>query len=457
MARLSRILLWLALCLWPVLAGAQETCVGNRCTDPGSIYRTVNKVMLDQIKANNLRNYAASNPNPSQFYVELPINGALDTNDCLARQVGNGHGPCKTLQRAVNVATSLYDAGSANLQINIGVGVFTKQATLINMPIVGAGSGNLQGTSGSTLYITGAGSGLTTITDDGTAGLSGTLVCTGPGIMTLGGMKITATGSNESDLFQQSGCIVENFTGMNYGSATGPQIQLESNSLWETANSVTFSGGGAALASITGGSVFEFDPSGITLTLSGTPAYSVEVFNVIEGGFLEFPLNLTVSGSATGTRYNVSSNGIIDAFGATLANRLPGNAAGIASYGGRYTDPPLAPTGVASCTNLGTGGACTVSANSDSKHGEIVLTSGSGSTGSSGSVTLTFAENLGVNTIDGMCSPFLDTANGGTTWNTGAYAYLSGYGTNFCTISWTNNSVNLTINSSYEIGYRAGS
>jgi hypothetical protein len=64
--------------------------------------------------------------------------------------------------------------------------------------------------------------------------------------------------------------------------------------------------------------------TGVTVTLTGTPAYTLFAQNL--GGIMELSSN-TYTGAATGSRFNSQYNGAIRVSGAG-ANYLPGNTAG---------------------------------------------------------------------------------------------------------------------------------
>ncbi len=83
----------------------------------------------------------------------------------------------------------------------------------------------------------------------------------------------------------------------------------------------------------TGGKVIH--QPGQTVTLAGTPAFSLAYAFASDTSLISVS-SVTFSGSATGTRYNVSANGVIDTAGGG-ATYLPGNSAGVAATGGQYT------------------------------------------------------------------------------------------------------------------------
>lgn len=75
---------------------------------------------------------------------------------------------------------------------------------------------------------------------------------------------------------------------------------------------------------------------GITVTLSGTPAFSVAFATASRAGVVQVNAN-TYSGSATGTRYAASTNGVIFTNTGGSATYLPGNGAGTTATGGQYS------------------------------------------------------------------------------------------------------------------------
>lgn len=76
------------------------------------------------------------------------------------------------------------------------------------------------------------------------------------------------------------------------------------------------------------------DGLGITVTLTGTPAWSSRFCYVSDCGNLRLD-GITYSGSATGKRYDAYSNGAIETFGGG-ASYLPGNSAGATDGFGVY-------------------------------------------------------------------------------------------------------------------------
>jgi len=76
--------------------------------------------------------------------------------------------------------------------------------------------------------------------------------------------------------------------------------------------------------------------TGITITHIGTPAYATSFVKAYRGGTLTFFGN-TYIGSATGLRFSVYANGLIDTNGLSTTG-LPGNSSPTTPYpsGGQY-------------------------------------------------------------------------------------------------------------------------
>ena len=92
---------------------------------------------------------------------------------------------------------------------------------------------------------------------------------------------------------------------------------------------------------VTGGSGQHFvaEKNGIisgsthTITVTGTPAFAIFAYAVALGGIAL--ASITITGSATGTRYFVGTNAVINTFGQG-ATYFPGNVAGSTATGGQY-------------------------------------------------------------------------------------------------------------------------
>lgn len=245
------------------------------------------------------------------YYVRTDGN---DSNTCL---VNSAAGACLTIQGAVNKWQALDTAGY-DTTIYVGSGTYTGVVSLTSH----TGKGNLTiygdpstpsnvylNTSGTTLSLSGLGLG---------------------NIVYLEGVKIAASAGNgisvsSSKLY---------FQNVEFGSSSGHQMTVSDGGWIVATGNYTISAGAYThMFAQRGGS---FLPGGtIGVTISGTPAFSGAFAYSYRIGVIVYNSNYTWTGSATGTRYVASSNGIIDAAGLGTT-WLPGNGAGSTSYGGQY-------------------------------------------------------------------------------------------------------------------------
>lgn len=133
----------------------------------------------------------------------------------------------------------------------------------------------------------------------------------GAGTMTLGvGIIIGATGAGNSQIYANGGTIL---IGNNYTVSAGAQAHYQ-----------CFNGGKIILN------------GGLTITLTGTPAYSVAFCNMsIQSQFNQSGV-CTFTGAATGTRYNGAALSLINT-GTGSGTYFPGNVAGAVTTGAVYT------------------------------------------------------------------------------------------------------------------------
>jgi hypothetical protein len=103
------------------------------------------------------------------------------------------------------------------------------------------------------------------------------------------------------------------------------------------------------------------------------------------------------------------------------------------------------PASTVACTGLGTGGTCSVTG--DDYSGTVALTTGSASTGTSGTVTLTFTNSIGSNGSSCTWTPVAGTAN----WSSASF-FVSSTAVGSNQVSWSQAS-NLTVSKVYQLGY----
>lgn len=229
-----------------------------------------------------------------------------DSNNGLANTSG---GAFLTIQKAVDVACAI-DASTQNVNINIATGTYTGTVTL--KKYLGSGIFSIIGTS---VTINGGTSNGITAYDVGTWVISG----------------ITFT--NTSNSIIASGSTVLQFgSGMSFGSATDAHVLSQSGAYVIFNNDYSITGGANTHLQALQGFI---QVVGITVTLTGTPAFSGYFAHSQFFGHLKL-FSTTWSGSATGTRYLSYDNSLIVTNGGG-ATYLPGNASGITGNQGLYT------------------------------------------------------------------------------------------------------------------------
>ena len=123
------------------------------------------------------------------------------------------------------------------------------------------------------------------------------------------------------------------FTNVEFGTANY-HVYVKPKGSVVAKGSYTISGSAAAHIEVESNSVFRYDPSAVTVTLTGTPAFST-AFAVAQTCASIEAISVTFSGSATGPRYSAVTNGVITTNGGG-ASYLPGNSAGSTATGGQY-------------------------------------------------------------------------------------------------------------------------
>lgn len=147
-------------------------------------------------------------------------------------------------------------------------------------------------------------------------------------VWTINGCKLTSTGG--SGIRAENGSRVL-FQNIDFGTATQQHISVKSGAYVQATGNYTISGGAARHLFAQQGRV---DLSSRTVTILNAPAFSSYAFQVLRSSSV-LAYSMTFTGSATGARYDVEGNSLIDTGGGG-ATYLPGNATGITATGGQY-------------------------------------------------------------------------------------------------------------------------
>lgn len=225
--------------------------------------------------------------------------------------------PWLTIQHAINYVLASVDTAGQAVTISVADGTYASFAM------------STQLTGGGTLTVTGN---TTTPANCIISASTGNCInissqCSP---ISIQGFKLTNSGGGGLNV-SQVGYV--SFPGnMNFGACTGAHIFCEGGNIEIGAN-YTISGGATSHFSSSVKGIIRID-NPLTVTVSGTPAFSASFANAASGSILS-AAGITFSGSATGQRYSATLNSVIDS-GAGGANYFPGNSAGATATGAQY-------------------------------------------------------------------------------------------------------------------------
>jgi hypothetical protein len=234
-----------------------------------------------------------------------------DSNDGLSNTSG---GAFLTIQKALDVVLGTLDLYGFDITIQVADGTYTGKVSFTS-PQVGAGAITIQGNAATP-------SNVLVDTNGAAFSLSGGAV-----ILTVKDMKISINTMAGQQFSVQKGALL-NFGNVEFGASTAQHIFVADLGVVNCIANYAISGSASSHWAISGGSL---RCQSKTITLSGTPAFSAGFANANRCGVCVVNGN-TFAGSATGPRYSVATNGVIDSGGATF----PGNSAGTTTSGGQY-------------------------------------------------------------------------------------------------------------------------
>lgn len=238
-----------------------------------------------------------------------------DGSDSNTGLVNNAGGAFLTIQRAVNVAKTL-DSNGFDVTISVGDGTRTVGAE-VNGPLVGGGNLNIIGNTA-----TPANCVINATSAD-------CFHYTNNALGVVRGFKLTTTTSGNA-LSTDLGSYLT-YGNMDFGACASAQVAVGTEANCFAAFNYTISGSAVSHFHTGAPAVLFVNP--ITITLTGTPAFSA-YFAGTAGGY-QILSSLTFVGSATGKRYLAHKNGTIDTF-QTSETYLPGDVAGTTESGGKY-------------------------------------------------------------------------------------------------------------------------
>lgn len=260
----------------------------------------------------------------TQLSANLNLYVATTGSDTLNTGLSVGS-PFATIQKAWNVLVTQYDLLGFGATINIANGTYTAGLVASFMPI---GSSSL-----SAIAIVGnAGSPSSVIISTTNAHAISAAVASS---FTVSGVTLTASGTTGGS----GACGIASFNG-GLVAVTGPVVfgACAGFHMWASSGAIAIAG---VAYTITGGAVSHIlstfgaiNVTSLTTTLTGTPAFSGAFANATIGGIIQ-AISVTYSGAATGVRYVVALNGVVNTNGGG-ASYFPGNSAGSSGTGGQY-------------------------------------------------------------------------------------------------------------------------
>ncbi|MBJ9695452.1 beta strand repeat-containing protein [Burkholderia cenocepacia] len=250
----------------------------------------------------------------TNFYVNASTGN--DNNDGLTSGTA-----WATLQNAWNVIQRSYDVAGFVATINVAAGTYA--------PLAGIGSvvGSI---SASSVQFVAAGAANVTNTS-----LVACFYATGGAQYTFSGPWTLVNNNAGASTAQASGAgsILIQGAGVTHGASAGSHLLANVYGQVQVTGNYTVAGSSGSHCNAANAGAIGIN-SGITVTLSGTPAFSTAFaqangLSQISAGGISF------NGSATGSRYISQSNSLVNSNGGG-ANYFPGNAAGVTNTGGLY-------------------------------------------------------------------------------------------------------------------------
>jgi hypothetical protein len=237
-----------------------------------------------------------------------------NSNDGLSNSSG---GAFLTLQKAWDTILTL-DLHGFTVTIQIGTGTFTGGVVASIAPL------------GGSVNIAGNGSANTILSTTSVNCID--IAC--PALVTVAAMKLQ-TATFGDCIISRNGARVTLGADLNFGACAGVHLRSQYFGYLFAGSNYTISGSaGYHLTAYTKGII---EMSGITVTLSGTPAWSGAFAAFLSDSAISL-FSVTYGGSATGKRYDGNLGSFLQSFGSgTSSSYFPGNVNGTASTGAQQT------------------------------------------------------------------------------------------------------------------------
>ncbi len=239
-------------------------------------------------------------------------------NDGLASGSGNA---LATLQQAANMVRDSVDLNGQAVTISVADGTYTAGVSMTS-GWTGAGTVTFTGNTGTPSNC------VISVTSGNCFQFTNNVLAT-----LGGGFKLQTTTSG-SAVRSETGAVVTISGAMEYGACATNQLHSINGGRIIVAANYTISGGCSVHAAGAGPASL-VNIAGLTITLTGTPAWGVAFAQGFNLGNVIASSTCTFSGSATGARYTATLNGVVRVDGAA-STYFPGNSAGSTASGGQY-------------------------------------------------------------------------------------------------------------------------
>lgn len=239
-------------------------------------------------------------------------------NDGLASGSGNA---LATLQQAANMVRDSVDRNGQAVTISVADGTYTAGVSMTS-GWTGAGTVTFTGNTGTPSNC------VISVTSGNCFQFTNNVLAT-----IGGGFKLQTTTSG-SAVRSETGAVVTISGAMEYGACATNQLHSINGGRIIVAANYTISGGCSVHAAGAGPASL-VNIAGLTITLTGTPAWGVAFAQGFNLGNVIASSTCTFSGSATGARYTATLNGVVRVDGAA-STYFPGNSAGSTASGGQY-------------------------------------------------------------------------------------------------------------------------
>lgn len=225
-----------------------------------------------------------------------------------------------TIQQALSIIanTLSIDAG-VTVTISVANGTYTLTTTVELYRFTGPGAVLIQGNTGTP--------GSCIITTN--TGMTQLFLANNKTSYAIQGFRLQATTGSPIGIYSNGGNV--SFGSMEFNTGLGTHVTVDDGGLLTASGNYTIIGSASEHMAVN--TLGQFDMGSVTVTLSGTPAFSTAFATAERLGLIQ--ASATFSGSATGTRYSATTNSVIDTNGGG-ASYIPGNAAGSTSTGGQY-------------------------------------------------------------------------------------------------------------------------